>query len=105
MAAFLNRTTKHYVSAGNTPDYPAADWIENPDLSAVAGVPFKYWKVVGDTVVEMGAEEKAAVDASEVAAAEAASPFDPDKWEGVPLTEVEAINRLAAVVGAATPIP
>ena len=46
----------------NTPDFPTAQWIINPDLSALTNVPTKYWKIVGDTVVEMNSGEKAAVD-------------------------------------------
>lgn len=38
--------------------------LKNPDLSAVEGVDEKYWKVVGDQVVEMTAEEKAVADAA-----------------------------------------
>jgi len=64
MAVVLHRTTKEKIDGVHTPDYPVADWIINPDLSAVAGVPVEYWKIVGDVVSEMGAAEKAAVDAS-----------------------------------------
>lgn len=69
MADVVNRTTVQYLRSVNTPDYPTGSWIINPDLSALASVPEKYWKVVGDTVVEMTAGEKAAVDAAAIAAA------------------------------------
>ena len=62
MADVLNRLTKQLLLSVNTPDYPPADWIINPDLSPVAGVPWRYWKIVGDSVVEMTDEEKAIVD-------------------------------------------
>jgi hypothetical protein len=49
----------------NTPDFSESDWIINPDLFLVEGVPLKYWKIVGDSVQEMTPEEKAIVDAAE----------------------------------------
>ena len=64
MANVINRTTKQYLRSVNTPDFPVEDWIINPDLSALESVPQKYWKVVGDTVVEMDQAEKDAVDAA-----------------------------------------
>jgi hypothetical protein len=60
MANVINRTTGQYLVSVNTPDYLPADWIINP--SVPDGVAQKYWKVVGDSVVEMTAEEKAQVD-------------------------------------------
>lgn len=62
MANVLNRTTKQYKRSVNTPDYPTADWIINPDMSGVDGVPKKYWKISGDTVSEMDTSEKATAD-------------------------------------------
>jgi len=62
MADVLNRLTKQLLLSVNTPEYPAMEWIINPDLSAVSSVPWRYWKIVGDSVVEMTAEEKAIVD-------------------------------------------
>lgn len=62
MADVLNRLTKQFLRSVNTPDYPEADWIINPDLSRVDGIPWRYWKIVGDAVVEMTTEEKAIVD-------------------------------------------
>lgn len=46
----------------NTPEFDNDEWIINPDLSAVIGVPRKYWKLVENEIVEMTAEEKAIVD-------------------------------------------
>ena len=62
MSTVLNRTTKRLIQSANTPDYPTADWIINPDLSAVAGVNSKYWKISGDVVSEMSAGEKTTED-------------------------------------------
>lgn len=64
MANVVNRTTVQYLLTVNTPDYDPTDWIINPDLSALASVPQKYWKVVGDTVVEMTSGEKTTADAA-----------------------------------------
>ena len=62
MADVVNRKTLEYRKRVNTPDFPETDWLINPWLP---DCPRKYWKVVKDAVVEMGAEEKAAVDATE----------------------------------------
>lgn len=35
MAAVLNKQTLEYLESVNTPDYHPADWIINPDLSAL----------------------------------------------------------------------
>lgn len=64
MANVLHRTSGQYFESVNTPEYDELDWLINPDLSQVAGVQSKYWKVVGDTVVEMSEAEKQVVDAS-----------------------------------------
>lgn len=69
MANVLNRTTRQYLASVNTPDYPVAEWIVEPDLSAVAGFPAKYWAIVGDMVSLMSQAERDAVDAAELAAA------------------------------------
>jgi len=64
MANFIHRTTLEYVESGHTPDYPVEDWIKNPNLSSVTGVPTRYWKTDGDNVVEMSQGEKDTVDAN-----------------------------------------
>jgi hypothetical protein len=68
MATVVNRTTAKVIYSVNTPDYPPAEWLINPDLSALSNVPQKYWKVASDSVVEMTAQEKSAVDAALLAA-------------------------------------
>lgn len=70
MANVVNRTAVPVVVlySVNTPDYPVSEWIINPDLTALASVPQKYWKVSGDLVIEMTPAEKAVVDAAELAA-------------------------------------
>lgn len=63
MSDVLNRATKQYLKSVNTPEFSEADWVINPDISAVKDIPAKYWKITGDAVSEMSPEEKAYVDA------------------------------------------
>lgn len=79
MANVIHRTTLAYVPSANTPDYPEPTWKHNPDMSAVAAVPTKYWKAPANWdatsttgPVEMSAGEKTAVDTAEATAAAAA---------------------------------
>lgn len=69
MATVLNRTTKELIDSANTPDYPLANWIINPNLSAVSGFASKYWIITGDAVTLMSSAQRAAVDAAELTAA------------------------------------
>ncbi len=39
-----------------------ADWIMQPDLSAVEGHPIKHWLIAGDAVTLAGAAARAAID-------------------------------------------
>jgi hypothetical protein len=67
MASVLNRTTKEFRGSVNTPDYDPADWIINPDLSAVSGEPNKYWIIDppgSDTVRLATLAEQAVIDAA-----------------------------------------
>lgn len=72
MANVLHRSTGQYRQSAHTPDYDPVNWIINPDVSAVADVPLKYWKISGDTVSAMIRAERDVVDAAEIAAAIAA---------------------------------
>lgn len=65
MANVLHKTADPplYRTSVNTPDFDSADWFVNPDISAVAGVPIKYWKLT-DPVTEMNQAEKDAADAA-----------------------------------------
>ena len=64
MADVVNRTTLTYIRSVHTPDYPPSEWLINPDLSAVAGVEQRYWKIEKDAVVPMTQAERDAVDAA-----------------------------------------
>lgn len=63
MASVINRTTLEFRKSVNTPDFNSNDYIINPDMSAVAGIPIKYWKISGDNVLAMTQLERDAVDA------------------------------------------
>jgi hypothetical protein len=60
MSLVVNRSTGNIIPIANTPDYPPDQWLINPTLPD--GVPWKYLKVSGDSVVEMTQDEKNAVD-------------------------------------------
>lgn len=68
MASVLNRITKRYIKSANTPDFPAADWIIEPDISAVAGFARKYWVITGDVVSLMAQVDRDALDTVEAEA-------------------------------------
>lgn len=59
MSNVINKHTLEYLINVNTPDYMDGNWIINPLLPNCES---KYWKIVGETVVEMNADEKAVVD-------------------------------------------
>lgn len=69
IAIFKSGQFPQYLQSVNTPDYSSdPDVIVNPDISAVQSIPLKYWKRVGDTIVEMTQPEKDAVLAAELQA-------------------------------------
>lgn len=64
MSNVVHRTTLEYRISVNLPDYDPSEWLIDPDLSRVRGVPHRYWKINSrDQVVEMSRSEKDAVDA------------------------------------------
>lgn len=70
MGDYVHRTTKSYlrsVSPNALPE-PLANYIEEPDLSNVVGIPSMYWIIDGDTISEMSQGEKDAVDAAIISA-------------------------------------
>ena len=68
MADVVHRTTKQHRRSVNTPDFPITDWIINPDLGAVAGIPSKYWDISGDVISPMAQPARDQVDVLETAA-------------------------------------
>ena len=66
MANWLHRTTKQElrsVSSASLPE-PQANYIENPDLSAVVGWPNRYWLVTGDVVSLVDQATRDSIDAA-----------------------------------------
>lgn len=63
MATVFNRATLERREGVPVSGYDPAEWLLDPDLAPVAGVSDDYWKIVGDSVVEMTAAEKTAKDA------------------------------------------
>lgn len=69
MSDFVNRTAVPVVYLVSVPSrkHPNAQWIKDPDLSLLLGfVDQKFWKVVGDLVLEMTQPEKDVVIAAEL---------------------------------------
>ncbi len=94
MANVLNRTTLQFLASVNTPDFPSAAWIINPDLSAVQGLPTKYWKVTGDVVSAMSIAERDVVDDNEVLAAAAVADGEAELFgDGNDGDVIETVSR------------
>jgi len=66
MPAWLHRTDKRLLNSIAEADLPesVANYIEEPDMSAVAGEPSKYWVITGDNVTLMDQAARDAVDAA-----------------------------------------
>ena len=63
MSNVLHRVTKVYRRSVDTSLIDPAEWIVNPDLSAVKDLPAHYWKIDGDIVTAQNDGEKIATDA------------------------------------------
>ena len=105
MANVLSRKTLAYSKSVNTPEYPVAEYIHNPDMSGVEGVPQQYWKLVGDAPAGMSAPEKAVVDQAvkdaAVAAFEAQMQSDPVYIALMAVIE-DALNEIRVAAGVPT---
>lgn len=73
MANVIERSTMQFLPSVNTPDYPEKDYLISPDLSAVSGVPQKYWTIIDEKVVPLTKEEQTAKDAAITAEIESKS--------------------------------
>jgi hypothetical protein len=51
MANVLNRKTKLYLESVNTPEYDPAEWLINPDVSALSDIPSSFWEITEDDQV------------------------------------------------------
>lgn len=59
MSNVINRVTRQYLTSVDTVKYDIKDWIINPNIPKCDS---KYWKIVGDSVLEMNVTEKLSVD-------------------------------------------
>jgi hypothetical protein len=104
MAHVVNRTTKQFLQSVNTTDFPTAQWIINPNLSAVTGFESKYWIITGDVVTLMDAAARASVDAAILSAARDATANQLDGVENVlrafMLTLLDELNAHATKINA-----
>lgn len=67
MASVFHRTDGRFLASVHTPNYDAANWIINPDLSAVTNEPVRYWIIDppgSDTIRAATAAEKLSIDAA-----------------------------------------
>jgi hypothetical protein len=66
MPNWLHRTTKILLRSVALVDLPEAEanYILQPDLTAVAGFPSQYWVITGDVITLMSESERDAVDAA-----------------------------------------
>ncbi len=102
MANVLRKSDLQYLKSVHTPAYPTTEYIINPVLPTCEK---KYWKIVGDEVVEMTANEKiikdAEIQAEQDALAEARK--DIDKLEkltkALALVILDEINTLRINAG------
>ena len=81
MANVFNRTDGRFLESVNTPDFDVADWIINPDLSAVVGQPVRYWLIVpanSDTIILANPGQQMGID-NQIAAQQRARAKDAAK--------------------------
>jgi len=66
MPNWVHRTTKQYQTSVSPASLvePKANYIQDPDMSAVTGQPNKYWTITGDAVTLKSKAERNAVDAT-----------------------------------------
>lgn len=104
MPRWTHRTTKEYLISVPSAELPeaVANYIEDsPEAKALfeAGVPTKYWNIVGDLVTEMTQPEKNAVDVQELSAQRDATSARLDEIEDIfrafVLTLLDERNRMA----------
>ncbi len=74
MADVVHRTTREHLRSVNTPEFPVADWIRNPDMRDVTqgvGDPdpealwhSRYWTITGDLITLRNAAARAVIDSA-----------------------------------------
>lgn len=100
MPNYLHRTTKAYQVSVSTADLPepVANYIQDPDVTVVAGFATKYWTITGDVVTLMTQGERDAVDAAiaaqQVLDRRAGAVAEPDQSKSFQLRELfEVFNK------------
>jgi len=85
MPTWVHRTTKQVLQSVpfNALPEPQANYIEEPDLSAVSGQPSKYWVITGDVVSLADQATRDAIDAAELEANRDAVAAQLDQTEDV----------------------
>ena len=105
MANVLSRTPPYrYLRSVNSPEYPALDWIFNPDMSPTIGFDPRYWTVAGDVVSVVDQAARDAIDAAEAVARKDAIADELDRAEtfmrafaGVLLDEINTLRSQHAL--------
>lgn len=107
MGNYLHRTTKQYLQSVSPNDLPESlvNYIEEPDLSAVAGVSSIYWTITGDVVTEMLQAEKDAVDAQILSDVRDGTANTLDDVEGINRQVAQAIIREVNILRALHSLP
>ena len=106
MATFLHRTTMQLLpsTSESSLSEPVANYIENPDLSAITGFPSKYWIITGDVVTLMDQSARDAVDAAGTSIQRDATSNEMGEIEGIvrafALVVLDELNLHAARVTA-----
>ena len=57
MVSVINRVTKEFIPSVSRSYYPSSDWIYNPDMSEVEGLPRRLRVIEGDDVRAMTSHE------------------------------------------------
>lgn len=110
MANVIHRTTLEYRRSASESDHPEPAWKHNPDMSAVAAVPPRYWKAPPDWdapsagPLEMTQAEKDAADAAilETSKDNELAPLQagdyPDLLRALALVLMDEINLIRAEI-------
>jgi len=85
MPKWVHRTTKQFINSVASADLsePVANYIEEPDLSAVVGWAQKYWIITGDVITLMSQAARDAVDATALDTERDNTAAELDQLEGV----------------------
>lgn len=83
MSTALNRRTRELHENVDLADYPEADFVHNPDLSAVLGKPVHLWVITGDVITLLTQEVMEARAAARI----------PKQLAGAKGGRIEAIDK------------